>query len=236
MGMPYYICEFCNQPVKIHKFDRHRKEAHPNKQSEKGNLERLKRILNESKRSDLSEGRDPLCLWFEVAKGVFSGIEKIDTTNYTYAYDWQMKDILGDAIPTSHAPHPPTMIHLRGVIGNKQVYDEFLKKHRGTEIEKCLKAMIKGFPVVIVCKENYHNLTSEWRKKGITVSDMMILTVFFYLHEMYHINGYGEREADVKAANSILGIFGHRIAIPDYEIERWKEYKEIKRRLENNDA
>jgi len=43
-----------------------------------------------------------------------------------------------------------------------------------------------------------------------------------------------QREADVRAANSILEIFGYRIAVPDYEIERWKEYKGIKRRLDRD--
>lgn len=231
--MPYYICEFCNQPIKIHKFDRHRRKVHPNESSKKTDLERLKKILNESKNSDSSKGRNPLSLWFEVAKNVFSEIENVETTNYAYVYDWQLKEFLEEAIPTSHAPHPPTMLHLRGVVKDKKMYDEFLKKYKGTEKEKNLKAIIEGFPVIIVCKENYKNLVSEWRREGKTVSDMMVLTVFFYLHEMYHINGYGEEDADVKAANSILQIFGHRIAMPDYEIERWEEYKEIRRKLEN---
>lgn len=121
------------------------------------------------------------------------------------------------------------MLHLKGVVKNQKLYHQWLKKHKGTKEEKTLKAMIKGIPVVIVCKENYDNLVLEWRRGGKTVSDMMILTVFFYLHEMYHINGYGERDADVKAANSILEIFGNRIAIPDYEIERWREYREFRR-------
>lgn len=227
--MPYYICEFCNQPIEIHKFNGHRKKVHPKETSKKTDLERLKRILNESKNSDPSKGRDPLSLWFEVAKKVFSEIEKVDATNYTYVYDWQIKKFLEEAIPTSHAPHPPTMLHLKGVVKNQKLYHQWLKKHKGTKEEKTLKAMIKGIPVVIVCKENYDNLVLEWRRGGKTVSDMMILTVFFYLHEMYHINGYGERDADVKAANSILEIFGNRIAIPDYEIERWREYRGFRR-------
>ena len=69
--MPYYICEFCNEPIKIHKFDKHRKKVHPSESSKKPDLQCLKKILKESKNSDPSKGRDPLSLWFEVAKNVF---------------------------------------------------------------------------------------------------------------------------------------------------------------------
>ena len=227
--LPYYICEFCNRPIKIHKFKRHRKKVHPNETSKKCDLERLKKILNESKNSDLSEGHDPLSLWFELAKRVFSEIEGIDTSDYTYVYDYQVKKLLERAIHTTHAPYPPTMMHLKAVVKDQKIYNQLLKKYKGTKKEKTLKAMIKGIPVVIVCKENYANLVLEWRGKGWSVSEIMYLTVFFYLHEMYHINGYGERDADVKAANAILEIFGRRVGVPDYEIERWQEHKRFMR-------
>lgn len=228
--MPYYICEFCNRPIKIHKFERHRKKVHPNETSKKCDLERLKKILNESKKADPSEGHDPLSLWFEVAKRVFSEIEGIDTSNYTYAYDYQVKKLLERATPTTHAPYPPTMMHVKAVVKDQKIYDQLLEKYKGTKTEKALKALIKGIPVVIVCKENYANLVSEWRGKEWSVSEIMFLTVFFYLHEMYHINWYGERDADVKAANAILEIFGRRVVVPDYEIERWQEHKRFMRK------
>lgn len=230
--LPYYICEFCNRPIKIHKFSKHRRKVHPNKTSKQCDLERLKKILDESKDSDASKGHHPLSLWFEVAKRVFSEIEGADTSDYAYIYNHQVKEFLEETIPTTHSPYPPIMIHVKGVIKDQKMYNQLLKKYKGTKKETILKEMIKAIPVVIVCKDNYANYVLEWRREGRTVSDIMFLTVFFYLHEMYHIIGYGERDADIKAANAILEIFGIRIGIPDYEIERWKEYERFKRKYE----
>jgi len=226
--LPYYICEFCNQPIKTHEFDRHRKEVHQNETSKKSDLERLKKVLNKSKDSDPTKGHDPLSLWFEVAKRIFSETQNIDTANYSYVYDYQVKDLLDAAIPTTRPPHPPIMMHLSGVIKDQKIYAQLLEKYRGTEKEKTLRDIVKGIPVVIVCRDNYSNLVAEWRREGKTTSDMMLLTIFFYLHEMCHINGCGEKDADVKAANAIFEVFGMRIAIPDYEIERWKEYEKFR--------
>lgn len=77
---PDYICEFCNRPIKKHKFKKHRKKVHPNEASKTSDLERLKSLLNKAKGEDKSKGHDPLSLWFEVAKGVYSEIEQVGTS------------------------------------------------------------------------------------------------------------------------------------------------------------
>jgi len=201
--------------------------VHPNESPSRVDIARLKRILDESKNSDPTEGKDPVSLFFEVAKRVYSEVEKTDTSNYSFIYDDEMKEFAESATPTTRSSHPPIMIHPRWVVRNQKMYDQLLKKYKGTEKETILRAMIRGVPVVIVCKDNYRNYLSGWLKEGRKASEVMLLTVFFFLHEMYHINGYGERDADVKGANATLEVFGQRVGIPDYEIERWTQYEEF---------
>ena len=228
--IPYNICEFCNLPIKIHKFKKHRKMVHPNVTSKESDPELLKKLLNTAKDSDKSKGCDPLSLFFEIAKLIFSEIEQIDTSKYTFVYASQLKGLIETAIPTTiTAPYPPTMMHLKTVVKDPKIYAQVLEKYKGTEIEKIIKEEVKGVPRVIVFKRNYANLVLEKLSNGAKSSDIMVLTVFFYLHEMYHINGCDEKDSDVKAANAILEIFGIRIVIPDYELERWKEHKRFRK-------
>jgi hypothetical protein len=225
--LPYYLCEFCDQPIKVHKFSKHYEKVHPNKTSKKVDLEHLKRVLNESKDSDPTKGKDPISLFFEIAKRVYSDVEKTDTSTYSFTYDYEVKEFIAQAKPTTQTPYPPIMMHPKWTVKDQKIYEQLLGKYKGTEKEMILRSMINGVPVVIVCKDNYRQYLLERLKEGKTKGDIMLLTVFFFLHEMYHIRGYGERDADTKAANAMLEVFGQRVAIPDYEIERWKQYDEF---------
>jgi hypothetical protein len=64
--------------------------------------------------------------------------------------------------------------------------------------------------------------------EGKSSTDILMLTVFFFLHEMYHIIGFGEKDSTTKAAVAMYQIFEQNVGIPEHEVQRWKYEEELK--------
>jgi len=225
--MPYHICEFCGKAIRVIDFKKHKQEKHPDKEPISRININLKKILNESKKKYHRNDKLILNTSFDIAKRIFSLVENIDTSIFSIIYDYEIKEFLEQTISTTHPPHPPLMIHITGVIKDETIYNELLKKYKGTKDEKIVKGLVGSRKEVIICFKNYVKWMSEYRTKGIEWSDIIFLTVYFFLHEFYHIIGEGERMAATNAAMALLKTLGTRIVIPDYEIERWNEYEKF---------
>lgn len=208
-------------------FKKHQKNEHPDKKSiPKINLN-LKKILDRAKTLYRRDNKFILNASFDVAKRIFSLIENVDPSEFPMIYDYEIKEFLELTISTTHAPYPPLMMHIKGVIRDETLYKELLKEYKGTKDEETVKGLVGSRKEVIICYDDYIEWMSDCRAQGMAWSDIMFLTVYFFLHEFYHIIGEGKRMACTKASIAYLKGLGHRLIIPDYELERWNEYEEF---------
>jgi len=230
----YHICPVCKEPIKVENYTEHF-EKH-GKKEEDTDLAIIKRILDEAKESwKLKGNNNVVSLYFEIAKRVFSEVEKIDTSTYNYVFDSEYPDLMSIAKVEVPSPHPAIMCAPKFRIKDKALFEKLLRKYRGTPKEQMLKDMVsKRIPTVVVFGKELTKQFIEWKSKGMTASDITIMTVYFFLHEMYHIEGFGEKDSSVKASIAVQKIFGQRVSIPEHEIERWKfEEKQRKQESEN---
>ena len=128
------------------------------------------------------------------------------------------------------------MYHPRFVIKDKEKFGELIEKYKGTEEEQMLKAMVSTSPTtVVVCGREWGRLSLQWISEGKSSSDIMMLTVYFFLHEMYHIVGFGEKDSTTKASIAMYRVFRQNVGIPEHEIDRWKyEEKQKKQKGDSN--
>lgn len=217
----YHICPVCKEPIQVEKYEEHHKTH--GKANDETDTSKLKQILDESGKSwKKRNDNNPISLFFEIARRVISEIEKVDTSSWDY--------VLGKDVPASMtfkpsvpSPFPPVMFHPRFVIKDKKKFEELIEKYKGTEKEHQLKALVSTTPTtVIVCGKEWSRLSFQWKSEGKSSSDIMMLTVYFFLHEMYHILGFGEKDSTTKASIAIYRIFGQNVGIPEHEIERWR--------------
>ncbi|HML02982.1 MAG TPA: hypothetical protein VK487_06375 [Candidatus Bathyarchaeia archaeon] len=222
----YKICPFCEEPIKVEIFGEHFEKHGKKKETD---LVLRTKIFEDAEQSLKSKGADDgLSFDFEVAKRVFSEIEKIDTSDYNYILDSEYPDLMSRATVSVPSPYSPIMCTFRYKIRDKKLFEKVLKKYEGTPKEQVLKGMVSDHTkTIMVFQSEYVRSLLEWKSKGMTNSDIMVITTFFFLHEMYHIIGYGERDSDIKASNAIFKIFGQLVSIPEHEITRWK-YEEEK--------
>ena len=226
----YYICPVCKEPINVKSYSEHF-EKHDEKK-EKTDLILLQNILDDAKKSCTLKGNNNvISLFFEVARRVFSEVEKTDTTTYNYVLDSEYPDLMPKAKVEVPSPHPPIMCVFRYKIKDKALFEKVLRKYEGTSKEQILKDMVsKRTPTIMVFQKELAREFIEWKSKGMTSSDILMLTVFFFLHEMYHIIGFGERDSDVKASIAVQKIFGQMVSIPEHEIDRWKYEEEHKKK------
>jgi len=226
----YYICEICEKPIKANVYDKHLEE-HPEKEiSAKVDLEKLKRILNEAKEAYERKGRNALSLFFEMARRAFAETEKVDTSSWSYIFDYEIPEMISQVRVRVPSKYPPIMCHIKFRVKDKKLFDDLCKKYRGTEKETVLKAMVTmNIPVVVVYGKNWGKQVLEWKAEGLSSTSIQMLTVYFFLHEMYHILGFGEKDASTKASKIMSRIFGQRILIPEHEIERWRYEEDLKK-------
>jgi len=226
--MPFYICELCGKAIRVEKFKEHTEEEHPDVEPIRKLDFNLKKILDASKKKHPKNDKFILNVSFDVAKVIFNLVENSDSSEFSIIYDYEIKEFLEQTTSTTHPPHPPLMMHITGVISNKELYNELLQKYKGTKDEEIIKGLVGSRKEVIVCYDNYIEWMHEYRfSRGIAWPNIIFLTVNFFLHEFYHIIGEGEKMATTKAATSMLKTLGQRIEIPDYEIKRWEEHDEF---------
>ena len=228
--MPYHICELCGKAICVDNFKKHKKKEHPDsKPIPKLNIN-FKKIFDKAKKKYHRDIKSVFNVSFDMAKKIFTLVENVDSSEFSIIYDYEIKDFLNQTVFTTKPPHPPLMIHITGVIRDKEVYNELLKKYKGTKNEEIIKGLVGSRKEVIVCFDNYLKWMSDYRAQGMAWSDIIFLTVYFFLHEFYHILGEGERMTTTKASIAYLKTLGQRLTIPDYEIERWKEDEEFRKK------
>jgi hypothetical protein len=222
----YCICPVCTEPIEVEKYEAHRKtHREPDYETD---TSKLKQILDESKNSCKKKNdNSPISLFFVIAKRVLSEIEKIDTSGWTYLFDNNIPEIMQNVQPGVPSPYPPIMCHIKFKVKDKAKFEQLLKKHRGTEVEQVLKSMVStNMPLVVVYKREWARHVLEMKAEGKPSTDIMILDVYFFLHEMYHILGFGEKDSTTKASIAMYKIFGQKVGIPEHEIDRWKYEEE----------
>jgi hypothetical protein len=217
----YHICPICMNPIEVEKYEEHRKTH--GKTDDKTDISKLKLILDGSENSWKKKAdKNPITLFFEIARRVFSETEKVDTSSWNYVFDNEIPNSM-TFVPIVPTPCPPVMYHPRFVIKDKEKFEQLIEKYKGTEEEKILKAMVSTTPTtVVVCGREWGRLSLQWISEGKSSSDIMMLTVYFFLHEMYHIVGLGEKDSTTKASIAMYRIFGRNVGIPEHEIDRWK--------------
>lgn len=225
----YYMCPICMNPIEVEKYEEHHKTH--GKTNDKTDTSKLKQILDESEKSwKRKNDNNPISLFFEISRRVLSEIEKVDTSTWTYVFDDDIPNIMSSVQPSVPSPYPPIMCHIRFKIKDKVKFEQLLKKTKGTEDEQLLKEMVStNMPVVVVHKKEWSRLALQWKSEGKSSSDVMMLNVYFFLHEMYHILGFGEKDSTTKASIAMYKIFGQNVGIPEHEIERWRLEEKQKR-------
>lgn len=226
----YHVCPTCKEAIDVEKYDDHIKTH--GKIKDKTNLKTLKRTLDDAEKSWKQKGdENPVTLFFEIAKRIFSKIEKVDTSSWDYVFDTDVPDLISDMKIVVPSPHPPVMCHIKFAIKDKAKFEELIEKYKGTEKEQMLKEMVStSIPTVVVFRKELGRLFLQWSSEGKSSSNTMITTVFFFLHEMYHIIGFGEKDSSVKASIAIHQFFGMLVVIPEHEIQRWKLEEELKKK------
>jgi len=185
--------------------------------------------MNNAKKK--SNGHNPVTLFFEVAKGVFHEMENRDASGWNYMLDSEFPELMSIAQVTVPSPYPALMCAPHFAIKDKQIFEELLKRNKGTQKEYLLKEVVlKNAPTIIVYEKELSNKFSEWQQEGMDTSSIMIMTVYFFLHEMYHIIGLGEKDASAKASNAIYKIFSELVSIPEHEIDRWDLEKKLNKK------
>jgi hypothetical protein len=226
----YYICEICEKPVKATLYDKHLEEHGERRITSKVDLGKLERILNEAKEAYERKGRNALFLFFEIARRAFAETEKVDTSSWSYIFDYEIPEIISQVRVRVPSKYPPIMCHIKFKVKDKRLFDKLCKKYKGTEKETILKTMVtKNIPVIVVHGKNWGKQVLEWKAEGLSSADIQMLTVFFFLHEMYHILGFGEKDATTKASKIMSQMFGQRMLIPEHEIERWRFEEKLKK-------
>lgn len=230
----YYICPVCMEPIEVEKYGEHRKMH--GKTDDKTDSSKLKQILDESEKSWKKKSNNSISLFFEIARRVLSEIEKVDTSTWSYVFDNDVPHLMSDVQPSVPSPYAPVMCHIRFKIKDKLKFKQLLKKYKGTEEERLLKEMVStNMPVVVVYRKEWSRLVFQWKSEDKSSSDIMMLTVYFFLHEMYHILGFGEKDSTTKASVAMYRVFGQNVGIPEHEIERWKYEEKLKKEETESD-
>jgi hypothetical protein len=225
----YFICPTCMKPIEVEKYEEHSKTH--GKRNDKTDTSKLKQILDESRKS-LEDKKDsnPISLFFEIARRIISEIEHVNTSSWDYMFDNDVPNSM-TIVPSVPSPYPPIMYHPRFVIKDKEKFEQLVEECKGTEDEQLLKAMVSTNPTtVVVCGKKWGRQSLQWKSEGKSSADIMMLTVYFFLHEMYHILGFGEKDSTTKASVAMYRIFGQNVGIPEHEIDRWKYEEELKKR------
>lgn len=226
----YFICPFCMNPIEVEKYEEHRKTH--GEPDYKTDISKLKQILEESSKSCKARNdNSPISLFFEIAKRVLSEIEKTDTSTWAYLFDDDIPEIMQNVQPAVPSPYPPIMCHIKFKVKDKAKFEQLLKKHKGTEVEQALKKMVStNMPLVVVYKREWARHVLEMNAEGKPSTDIMMLDVYFFLHEMYHILAFGEKDSTTKASIAMYKIFGQKVGIPEHEIDRWKYEEKLKKK------
>ena len=226
----YHICPICKRPIEAKRYQKHQKTHGKNKTRSKVDLTKLNRILDGANRAYEKKKGNALFLFFDIARKAFSEVENIDTSLWNYVFDHEYPKLVAQARMRVPSPHPPMMCHIKFEIKDKKVFDKLCEKYKGTEKEAMLKAMVsQNIPTIVVYGKNWANQVLQWKSEGMTSTDIEMLTVFFFLHEMYHIMGFGEKDATTKASVIMNEVFGQNIGIPEHEIERWKYEEKLRK-------
>lgn len=226
----YRICPVCREPFEVEKYKKHL-ETHGKRKTNSRNSAKLKRVLDGAKKAFEKKKGNALFLSFEMARRAISEVEKVRTSSWEYVFDYQVPNILSVARTSVPIQHPPTMCHLGYKIKNKQLFEEFRRKKLGTAEEQRIarENVPKNIPVIVVYGKNWANLVMQWKSQGKSSTEIEMLTVFLFLHEMYHILGFGERDATIKSCLIMSEIFVHPIVIPEHEIKRWRYEEKLKK-------
>jgi hypothetical protein len=215
-------------PIEVEKYEEHRKTH--GKANNKTDTSKLKQILDESQKSwKKKNDNSPMSLFFEMARRILSETEKVDTSSWDYIFDNDVPNSM-TFVPSVPSPYPPVMYHPRFKIKDKEKFEQLIRKYKGTEKEQLLKAMVStNITTVVVCGKEWGRLALQWKSEGKSSSDIMMLSVYFFLHEMYHILGFGEKDSTTKASVAMYRIFGQNVSIPEHEIDRWKYEEKLKK-------
>jgi len=218
----YHICPICKKLVEVKRYNEHF-ESHEESKTDSWDKARLERIMQGAKKASEGKDKDFLFFSFEVARRAFCEIEGVDTYSWNYVLESDYHDFIENARITVPSPYPPTMCHIKFRIKDKQKYEELLRKYRGTETEILLKEMVsRNIPTIVVYDKNLTKLVLQWKSEGMTKTEIIMLIVYFFLHEMYHILGFGEKDSTIKASVVMHQVFRQNIGIPEHEIQRWK--------------
>lgn len=231
----YYICPVCTEPIEVENYAEHF-EKHGKKEKYRDSRI-LERILEDAEKSwKLKGNNNVLSLHFEISRRILSEVEKIDTSSWVYLFDYDIPHIMSNVQPSVPSPYPPVMCHIRFKIKDKEKFEQLLAKHEEvTEEMQLLKEIVStNMPVVVVYGKEWSRLVLQWKSEGKPSSDFMMLTVYFFLHEMYHILGFGEKNSTTKASVAMYRIFGQMVGIPEHEIERWKYEEEHEKEESEN--
>jgi len=225
----YHICPICREPIEVEKYTAHIK-THGEVKNETDST-KLKQILDDAEKAFSKKKKaNAITLFFEIARRVFSEVEKVDTSSWDYVFDYEIPNIMADIHVSVPSPYPPVMCHIKFRIKDKGKFDELIKKYGGTKQEAMLKEMVStNKPIVVVHEKEWSRLYFQWKSEGKSFSDILMLTVYFFLHEMYHIIGFGEKDSTTKACIAMFQIFGTNVGIPEHEIERSKYEEKLKK-------
>lgn len=221
----YHICPTCSKLVKKTAYKRH-SQKHGKMKAKDNRLKlKLKQLLDKA-RKEWNNNPRPLSIYFEIAKIIMFKVEGSDTTSWDYILDSEYPEMMAELIPKSSSKISPVMCHIRFEVKDKTKFDGLIEKYHDTEKEYIIRKMVStSIPLIVVFLEEWVRLKqTEW----ITPSNIMIMSVYFFLHEMYHILGYGEWDAGRKSTVAVHRIFGMLLSIPETEIERWKSDKRKK--------
>jgi len=225
----HHICPICREPIEAQKYREHLK-AHGKRRPISADLTKLERILNDVKKAFENRKGNALFLSFEMARRAFTETEKVDTSLWNHCFDYEIPEITSQVHVRVPSKYPPIMCHIKFKVKDKKLFDELCKKYQGTEKETILKEMVShNIPVIVVFRKNWANQVLQWKSEGMSSADIEMLTVYFFLHEMYHVLGFGEKDSTIKASMIMSQIFGQTVGIPEHEIERWKYEEKLKR-------
>jgi len=224
----YHICPICKEPIEVEKYTAHIKTHGEVK--DKTDSTKLKQILDDSERVSKKKKARAMALCFEIARRIFSEVEKVDTSSWDYVFDYEIPNIMADVRVRVPSPYPPVMCHIKFRVKDKVKFDKLIKKYKGTGQEAILKEMVStNIPIVVVHGKEWSRLYFQWKSEGKSSSDILMLTVFFFLHEMYHIMSFGEKDSTTKASIAMYQIFGTNVGIPEHEIKRWKYEEKLEK-------
>lgn len=226
----YNICPICKKPIEVEKYEAHRKTH--GKTHDETDLTKLKQILEESEKAwKKKNDNNSISLYFEVARRVIFEIEKTDTSSWDYVLDKDIPHLVSNLTSSVPSPYPPIMCHITYKIKDKEKFDQLAEEYEGTKEGQLLREMVSTtIPVVVVFGKEWSRQCLQWQSEGRQSADIMMLNVYFFVHEMYHILGLGEKDSTIKGALAMYRIFGQNLVIPAYEIERWKYEEKLKKK------